>query len=773
MITRRRFVGSAASVLALSKIRPLLALQDAANSGADFTHDVNIFIGTGGHGHCYPGASVPFGMVQLSPDTYNDEWDWCSGYHLSDSSIMGFSHTHLSGTGAADMLDILLMPGTGEAKMVPGSREHPEEGYRSRFSHQDESATPGYYSVFLKDYKVRAELTATERVGVHRYTFPQAKDAHFILDLAHRYGQPTEKKNALRWSKLSVVGNDTVVGGRSTDIWAKGRQIYFAMQFSRPFKSWNIVAGQQRLDPSVRDSDANGVKCLLFFDTKANEPILVKAGLSGVSAELALKNLRAEVPDWNFERVRRSAHDKWKRELSRVAIEADPRVRQIFYTGLYHSMLAPTLFDDVDGSYRGMDNQVHQAPSGMHNYSTYSLWDTYRALHPLYTLMLPERVPDLVNGLIRMTQESPAGPPIWPLQGEETFCMTGYHSVSVIAEALNKGFKGIDAGQAYASLKKRAFADDYEGLAYYRKLNYIPADKIGESTSKTQDYCYDDWAIAHVARAAGAMDDYGQLLRRSTNYRNLFDKQSRFIRPKLEDGKWAEPFDPKSVGHSKQWRDFTESNSWQGTFANQHDLHAYIDLFGGRDAFVQKLDELFNQSSQLPPDAPPDIAGLIGQYAHGNEPSHHIAYLYAYAGAPWKTQQRVRQILDTLYDNKPDGLAGNEDCGQMSAWYIMSALGFYAVDPVSANYVIGSPVIDRASIDVGNGKRLNIEVKRGSPQDKHVQSVRLNGAAHEQCWFRHSDLANGATVVFEMGSQPNQRWASSPGAAPPSMTLPT
>jgi predicted alpha-1,2-mannosidase len=773
VITRRRFVGSAASVLALSKIRPLLALQDAANSGADFTHDVNIFIGTGGHGHCYPGASVPFGMVQLSPDTYNDEWDWCSGYHLSDSSIMGFSHTHLSGTGAADMLDILLMPGTGEAKMVPGSREHPEEGYRSRFSHQDESATPGYYSVFLKDYKVRAELTATERVGVHRYTFPQAKDAHFILDLAHRYGQPTEKKNALRWSKLSVVGNDTVVGGRSTDIWAKGRQIYFAMQFSRPFKSWNIVAGQQRLDPSVRDSDANGVKCLLFFDTKANEPILVKAGLSGVSAELALKNLRAEVPDWNFERVRRSAHDKWKRELSRVAIEADPRVRQIFYTGLYHSMLAPTLFDDVDGSYRGMDNQVHQAPSGMHNYSTYSLWDTYRALHPLYTLMLPERVPDLVNGLIRMTQESPAGPPIWPLQGEETFCMTGYHSVSVIAEALNKGFNGIDAGQAYASLKKRAFADDYEGLAYYRKLNYIPADKIGESTSKTQDYCYDDWAIAHVARAAGAMDDYGQLLRRSTNYRNLFDKQSRFIRPKLEDGKWAEPFDPKSVGHSKQWRDFTESNSWQGTFANQHDLHAYIDLFGGRDAFVQKLDELFNQSSQLPPDAPPDIAGLIGQYAHGNEPSHHIAYLYAYAGAPWKTQQRVRQILDTLYDNKPDGLAGNEDCGQMSAWYIMSALGFYAVDPVSANYVIGSPVIDRASIDVGNGKRLNIEVKRGSPQDKHVQSVRLNGAAHEQCWFRHSDLANGATVVFEMGSQPNQRWASSPGAAPPSMTLPT
>ena len=760
-------------MLALSKIRPLLALQDAANSGADFTHDVNIFIGTGGHGHCYPGASVPFGMVQLSPDTYNDEWDWCSGYHLSDSSIMGFSHTHLSGTGAADMLDILLMPGTGEAKMVPGSREHPEEGYRSRFSHQDESATPGYYSVFLKDYKVRAELTATERVGVHRYTFPQAKDAHFILDLAHRYGQPTEKKNALRWSKLSVVGNDTVVGGRSTDIWAKRRQIYFAMQFSRPFKSWNIVAGQQRLDPSVRDSDANGVKCLLFFDTKANEPILVKAGLSGVSAELALKNLRAEVPDWNFERVRRSAHDKWKRELSRVAIEADPRVRQIFYTGLYHSMLAPTLFDDVDGSYRGMDNQVHQAPSGMHNYSTYSLWDTYRALHPLYTLMLPERVPDLVNGLIRMTQESPAGPPIWPLQGEETFCMTGYHSVSVIAEALNKGFKGIDAGQAYASLKKRAFADDYEGLAYYRKLNYIPADKIGESTSKTQDYCYDDWAIAHVARAAGAMDDYGQLLRRSTNYRNLFDKQSRFIRPKLEDGKWAEPFDPKSVGHSKQWRDFTESNSWQGTFANQHDLHAYIDLFGGRDAFVQKLDELFNQSSQLPPDAPPDIAGLIGQYAHGNEPSHHIAYLYAYAGAPWKTQQRVRQILDTLYDNKPDGLAGNEDCGQMSAWYIMSALGFYAVDPVSANYVIGSPVIDRASIDVGNGKRLNIEVKRGSPQDKHVQSVRLNGAAHEQCWFRHSDLANGATVVFEMGSQPNQRWASSPGAAPPSMTLPT
>jgi predicted alpha-1,2-mannosidase len=710
-------------------------------------------------------------MVQLSPDTYNDGWDWCSGYHRSDSSIMGFSHTHLSGTGGADLLDVLVMPGTGEAKLEPGSRENPSEGYRSRFSHEDEIAVPGYYSVLLRDYGIRAEMTATERVGVHRYTFPKSESSHFLVDLAHRIGIPSEKKNTVLWSEMKVVGNDTIVGGRSTELWAGGRQIYFAMQFSKPFQSAQLVKEGQKLDASAREAKGNSLKCVVSMPTVEHEAVLVKCALSSVSAEKALQNLRAEVPGWDFDKIRRSAHTSWNRELGRVQIETQSQKhREIFYTGLYHTMLAPTLFDDVDGQYRGMDNEVHHAPAGMHNYSTYSLWDTYRTLHPLYTLMLPERVPDFVNNLIRMSHESPAGLPIWPLHGRETFCMTGYHSVVVIAEALQKGFKGIDAAQAYAPMKKRAFADDYEGLALYRQYGYIPADKVGESASKTTDYCYDDWAIAHVARAAGANDDAEALLKRSTNYRNLFDKDSKFIRPKLENGQWADPFDPRSMGHSKQWRDFTESNAWQGTFANQHDVKAYIDMFGGREAFVEKLDALFHASSELPADAPPDIAGLVGQYAHGNEPSHHIAYLYTYAGAPWKTQERVRQLLETMYDNKPDGLAGNEDCGQMSAWYIMSALGFYPVDPVSANYVIGTPLFERAIVDVGNGKKLVIEAERKTAGDKYVQSVTLNGKAHENVWFRHADVANGGKLIFEMGSQPNKHWGAAASAAPPSMS---
>ncbi|MEO8727512.1 MAG: GH92 family glycosyl hydrolase [Acidobacteriaceae bacterium] len=734
----------------------------------DLTQFVDIKIGTGGHGHTFPGAVMPFGMVQLSPDTYNDDWDWCSGYHRSDTSIMGFSHTHLSGTGCGDLLDVLLMPGVGEVKLVPGSRENPDAGYRSRFSHEDEIAVPGYYSVLLKDPNVRAEMTATERVGLHRYTFPKSDRSHFILDLAHRYGSPTEKQNTVLWSEMKVVGNDTILGGRSTDIWAKGRQIYFAMLFSRPFQRAQFYSDDVKTDATP--AKGKSLKCVLEMPSQEGEVVLVKCALSGVSAEKALANLHAELPDWNFERVRNSANDAWNRELGRIRIEtANSKHKTIFYTALYHAMIAPALFDDADGEYRGMDGELHHAPAKLHNYSTYSLWDTYRAAHPLYTLILPERVPDFASNLIRMAHESPAGLPIWPLDGRETFTMTGYHSVVVIAEALQKGFKGIDVVQAYAPMKQRAFQDDFEGLALYRRYGFIPADKIGESASKTMDYCYDDWAIAHVARAAGENDESHALLKRSSNYRNLFDQQMKFIHPKLEDGRWAEPFDPRAMGHSKQWRDFTECNAWQATFANQHDLRAYIEMFGGREAFVAKLDGLFNASSEQPPDAPPDIAGLVGQYAHGNEPSHHIAYLYAYAGAPWKTQERVRQLLETMYDDQPDGLAGNEDCGQMSAWYVISALGFYAVDPVSANYVIGTPLFDRAVVQVGEGRELVIVAKRKSPDDRYIQSVTLNGKPHDKVWLRHAGLAQGGKLVFEMGSTPNQAWASAEDAAPPSM----
>ena len=757
MITRRRLLQAAAVLPALDCLGPATDSAWAADGGAeDLTRFVKISIGTGGHGHTYPGATCPFGMVQISPDTFNDEWDWCSGYNASDTSIMGFSHTHLSGTGCGDLLDVLVMPGTGAAKTVPGSREHPEEGYRSRFSHDDEVATPGYYSVLLRDYAIRAELTATERAGMHKYTFPKSDTSHFIVDLFHHYGNdPREVRNA----DLKVTSPDTIAGGRTVYQWAKGRQIYFAMKFSKPFLSSEMV------------TDGPHPKCLLRYQTAQDEVIYVKTGISAVSVEGALKNLEAEIPDWNFDRVRERARQAWQRELSRVRIEtSNPKHREIFYTALYHTMLAPTLFDDVDGQYRGMDGKLHSLAPGAHNYSTFSLWDTYRAAHPLYTLTQRERVPDLVNCLILMATESPLGLPVWPLQGVETSCMTGYHSVVVIAEAAEKGFPGIDFTKAYPMVKRRVMSDDYQGLALYRKMGYIPCDLVEESASKALDYSYDDWAAARIARAAGAEDDARLLTERSKNYRNLFDKKIRFMRPRLQNGEWASPFDPKEISIMKKWRDFTESNAWQATFANQHDLKGYIELFGGREAFVAQLDALFAQSTDLPPDTPPDVAGLVGMYAHGNEPSHHIAYLYCYAGAPWKTQERVRSLLETMYHDDPDGVAGNEDCGQISAWYIISALGFYAVDPVSGNYVFGTPLFNRAVVEMGPGSALTVEAKRKSPEDCYIQSVTFNGKPYHKLWFRHADIARGGTFVFQMGPRPNRQFGADAAAAPPSLT---
>ncbi len=751
----------------------LLVLATALfGGGEDLTRSVNVFIGTGGHGHTYPGATVPFGAVQLSPDTYNYGWDWCSGYHYSDRSIMGFSHTHLSGTGVGDMLDVLLMPGTGPSKIEPGSRENPDEGYRSRFSHQDESAEPGYYSVVLKDYAIKAELTATERAGIHKYTFPASDSSHFIVDLAHAILAKPDAPPKVLSSELKVVNNSTIIGGRRVGMWANGRHIYFAMKFSKPFDSMEIVSAGKILDSGVHEANGTSLKCLVHYKTSAGDVIYVKVGLSGVSAEGALKNLAADIPAWDFDAVRKNAHDAWQKELSRIAIETvNQKQKQIFYTALYHTMLAPTLFDDVDGEYRGMDLKIHKLTPGSHNYSTFSLWDTYRALNPLYTLMHQDRVPDLVNCLIRQAEESPAGMPVWPLQGRETGCMTGYHSASVIAEACVKGFDGINYGKAYELMMKRAEADDYRGLGWFRKLGYIPSDKEEESATKTLEYSYDAWAVAQVAKSLGKMDDYKMLLAQAANYRNLWDQSTGFIRPRLADGDFAAPFDPKRTGVSKNWRDFTEANSWQATWGAQHDPEGYITLLGGRQAFVSKLDDLFSQSPDIEGEVPADMTGLVGMYAHGNEPSHHIAYLYAYAGAPYKTEERVRDLLDHQYGNTPDdGVAGNEDCGQMSAWYVISALGFYAVDPASGNYVFGTPLFDRATVDMGHNHKLVVQAIRKSTEDKYVRSVTLNGKPYDKAWFPHSAVARGGAIVFQMTSQPDESFASSEGAAPPSMS---
>jgi predicted alpha-1,2-mannosidase len=773
--TRRNFLQSAAASTLLIAARKAFGLPTAlspekVSAARNLPQFVDNFIGTGGHGHTYPGATLPFGMVQLSPDTWNGDWDHCSGYHRSDTSIMGFSHTHLSGTGVGDMLDVLLMPAVGPVRIDPGPRENPKAGYRSRFSHSDEQAEPGYYSVLLRDYGIKAELTATARVGMHRYTFPADPTSHFIVDLEHGIFDPSTKHpTRVLSAEMRLAGKDTLVGGRRVGEWANGRHIYFAMQFSKPFGKTQFVSGTELLGAPASDAAGKSLKCVLSFPMKKTEVIQVKVGLSGVNAEGALKNLQSEVPGWDFDSVRRAAHDAWERELGKIVIETSREDhRKIFYTSLYHALLAPTLFSDVDGQYRGMDLAVHTLPPGGQNYSTYSLWDTYRALHPLFTLIQRERLPEMVNTMIRMAGQSPAGVPVWPLQGCETGCMIGYHSAPVLAEAYRKGIKGIDYQQAYPLWRKRAMTDDYRGLGQYRKLGFIPCDQEEESVSKTLEYAYDDWAVAHLAQAAGAREDYERLLERSRNYKNVFDPSVKFMRGRFADGRWADPFDPRGMGHSKKWRDFTESNSWQATFLNQHDVERYMELFGGEKGFLAKLDELFNQSSDLPPDAPPDIAGMLGQYAHGNEPGHHVAYLYAYAGQPYKTQARVRFLLENMYHNAPDGLAGNEDCGQMSAWYIMSALGFYAVDPVSGNYVFGSPLFDRATIELGEGKQLVIETVGNAADKPYVQSVTWNGEPYANGWFRHAAIANGGKFVFQMGERPNQQFGAPVSARPPS-----
>lgn len=773
--SRRNFLQSAAlSSLALATKKACASLMlgpsEAASPRNGLTQFVDVFIGTGGHGHTYPGATVPFGMVQLSPDTWNGDWDHCSGYHRDDTSIMGFSHTHLSGTGVGDMLDVLVMPARGPVHTEPGPRDKPRAGYRSRFTHDEEHGEPGYYSVMLRDYGIKAELTATARAGMHRYTFPADPSSHFVVDLEHGIFDPSAKRpTRVLSSEMRIAEQDLLLGWRRVGEWANGRHIYFAMRFSHPFSKAQLVSGTELLNPSRREISGKSLKCVLSLPTKQNEVIQVKVGLSAVSLEGALRNLESEMPGWDFDGVRRAAKEAWESELGKVAIET-PREdhRKIFYTAMYHALLAPTLFSDVDGQYRGMDLTVHQLPKGSNNYSTYSLWDTYRALHPLFTLIQRKRLPEMLNTMIRMAEESPAGVPVWPLQACETGCMIGYHSAPVLAEAHVKGITGVDYGKAYQLWRKRAMIDDYRGLNYYRKLGFIPCDQEDEAVSKTLEYAYDDWAVAQLARAADAADDYKLLLERSRNYRNVFDNSLKFMRGRLTDGKWAEPFDPKGMGHWKKWRDFTESNSWQATFLNQHDVRHYMELFGGEKEFVQKLDELFEQSSDLPPDAPPDIAGMVGQYAHGNEPGHHVPYLYAYAGVPYKTQARVRFLLEKMYRSAPDGLAGNEDCGQMSAWYILSALGFYAVDPVSGDYVFGSPLFDRAIVKLGGGKQLVVETRNGGPDKPYVQSVTWNGKPYEKSWFSHADIAEGGTFVFQMGERPNEQFGVANSTRPPS-----
>jgi predicted alpha-1,2-mannosidase len=656
-------------------------------------------------------------------------------------------------------------------RLSPDSVAHPGHGYRSRYDKASEQGQPGYYRVRLTDHDILAELTATQRAGLHRYTFAHQGAGHLLVDLAHGFHDDPKVPCKVSDATLKLVGNDTLVGSRRVHQWANGRYIHFALKLSRPFTSAELYSDDQP-QHGAKEAKGTHLKAALHVADAGSAPLLVKVGLSAVDIDGALRNLDAEIPGWDFDGVQQAAAAAWERELGRIRIESSSgEVLRTFYSALYHTMLGPTLFSDVDGRYRGMDLAVHQLPQGQHNYSTYSLWDTYRALHPLLTLVQPDRVPDIVNGLVRMAVESPAGPPVWPLQGVETYCMIGYHSAVVLAEAHAKGFQGIDYAKAWPVFRKTAMEGDYRGLAWYRKLGYLPSDKEGEAVSKTLEYAYDDWAMAHFAEAVGAHDDAKHLRRRSRNYRNVFDRKLSFVRPRGSDGKWLEPFDPRSMGHSSKWRDFTESNAWQATFLNQHDLYEYMKLFGGQDAFERKLDALFTTSSELPADAPPDIAGMVGQYAHGNEPSHHVAYLYAYTGAHHKTQARVRMLLETMYRAAPDGLAGNEDVGQMSAWYVLGALGLYAVDPVSTNYVFGSPLLDRAEVELAGGRRLVVQARGNGHGKPYIQSVTWNGKPWTKSWISHAELVQGGTLEFVMGATPNKRFGAAPADRPPSFGM--
>lgn len=780
MQSRRAFLTSAAlvagsamleggAILAAEPIgKKMLEVPDAAVP-EDLTRYVNVLLGTGGHGHTFPGATVPFGAVQLSPDTGVTGWDRSSGYHRDDLTLMGFSHTHLSGTGVGDMLDVLLVPRMGDVILEPGVddvEKNTAPTYRSRFSHADEFGEPGYYRVQTESAdgrKITTELTATERTGLAKFTFPAGEPAHVLIDWHHAYGANSPVKSA----ELNVVDDTLLTGGRRVSCWAPDREIYFALEMSpRPTKV-ELFSDDKVVDgPSTKGGN---LKAVLHFPPGTE--VMVKTGISMVSAANALGNLRAEQPAFDFMRVREAAKRKWQTELARIRVEGpNEEHKRIFYSSLYHMMCAPTLADDVNGQYRGFDKQLHQLAAGEHNYSTYSLWDTYRALHPSFTLWQRDRIAPLVNCLIRIAEQSIYGFPVWPLQDGETYCMPGYHAASVMAEACMKKVPGIDWQRAYAAMRKRNMVDDYMGLPLYRELGYIPADKVYESIGKLVEYTYCDWACSHVADATGHGADANIQRHRSQNYKNVFDPKSQFIRPKLSNGDWAPNFDPKATGHVPHHRDYTEANAWQSTFFVQHDVKGYMNLFGAREAFARKLDALFTETPGVSNESVADMTGFIGQYVHGNEPSHHISYLYVWAGMPWKTQERVREILLTHYRNDFDGLDGNEDCGQMSAWYVMSALGLYAVDPVSATYVMSAPLFDKVTVPMDEGRQLIIETRRTGPGDKYIQSVQVNGKSCAKLWIAHEELVRGAHLVFTLGPEPQKTLAIEEHSMPPSLT---
>jgi predicted alpha-1,2-mannosidase len=764
----------------------VVAILGAAGAGAaapDASSAVDPFIGTGGGGHTFPGAVVPFGMVQLSPDTQiksrSEGYDWAAGYQYADHTIVGFSHTHFSGTGHSDLGDVLVMPIAGAVRLERGDVNVPQSGYTSRFSHASEQAQPGYYAVTLDDYGIRAELTASERVGVHRYHFPQGAPAHLLIDLrTSMYDYPGK----VLWSRLRLRSDGTLTGFRETRGWAPGRHLYFAMRCSLPVTGHELHDTETDLlykgfpppaahDPRARAQiEGRALVGVLDFDAAPGRTLLVKVAISPVSEASALANLDADMPGWDFDAVRAHAAAQWAQALGVIEVQAPAALRRSFYTSLYHALQAPSLFMDADGRYRGPDNSVHQA-HGFTNYSTFSLWDTYRALHPLLTLIQSEsRTNDIVRSLVAAQEVSPYGMlPVWAFHGQETWCMIGYHAVPVIADAWMKGIRGYDGAAALKAMVATASYGPYGGLAAYMQLGYVPIDEEGEAVSKTLEYAFDDWSLARMAESLGQAELAAQFYRRAANWRHVYDPATGFMRAKLRDGSFRAPFDPASSGYGT---DYTEGNAWQYSWYVPQDIAGLIQVHGGADALLEKIDQVFD--AKVDPKVfahMEDITGLIGWYAHGNEPSHHIAYLYAAAGQPWRTQARLAAIMNSQYAPTPDGLAGNDDLGQMSAWFIFTALGFYPLAPGSNEYIIGRPFLQRAVLHLPNGRTFTISASGVDDAHPYIDHVTLNGRPLQRVFLRHEEIMAGGELRFTMRARPNRAWPGADAAAPYSLSL--
>ncbi len=707
---------------------------------------VNTFIGTGGHGHTYPGASMPFGMMQLSPDTRLEGWDGCGGYHYSDNKIYGFSHTHLSGTGIPDYCDILFMPFSG-----PVQWENKE--YASSFSHANEKASPGYYEVLLDKHAIKAQLTTSSRSGMHQYSFPAGTATGSILvDLVHR--------DQVLDAFMEKVSDTEVRGYRRSRSWARDQTLYFYIRFEKPIKEF-AREGSDDLDVK-RHLKTNGkkIKAYFSFDLDAESTVRAKVGISGVSMEGALLNLDTEIPGWNFEKVRNDATASWNKELGKIEIKGGTKDQQtVFYTALYHTLLSPNIYTDADGQYRGTDLKVHKAEN-FTNYSVFSLWDTYRAYHPLMTIINQKRTTDWINTFLAQYKNG-GMLPVWELSGNETFCMIGYHAVPVIADAWQKGIRGFDERLALEAMRSYAESDRF-GLQHYRENGFLSNEKEHESVSKTLEYAYDDWCIAQFAKWTGDTATYRRYMERAQFYKNLFEPSSSHMRGKLQ-AMWYTPFDAREINNF-----YTEGNSWHYSFAAPQDIEGLIRLMGGKSKFAAKLNQLFTTSSKLTGRDQSDVTGLIGQYAQGNEPSHHMVYLFAYAGMPWRTEELVHKICTEFYTNSPDGLIGNEDCGQMSAWFVLSSMGFYPVCPGDGHYVLGTPLFDEVKINLENGKTFVISATRSKPADPYVQGLQFNGKEYTKTFIEHTDLAEGGKFHFRLGATANKARGTLPKDIPSS-----